>query len=113
VIHDNVPGGAGHTAELLSQGQNWLHEARDVLWHDENHHARCEHGCLDCVLIYDVMFDVTAARLRRRAACEALDGLLPLKHRTKASPTSITSDQPITNSGNQRPSREKRKQRLK
>ena len=31
VVHDNVPGGAGHTAELLARGREWLLEARSVL----------------------------------------------------------------------------------
>ena len=76
IVHDNVPGGAGHTGELLHRGHEWLREARNVLWRDESHHTRCQHGCLDCVLTYDVMHDAAATLLRRREACEALAGLL-------------------------------------
>ena len=76
VIYDNVPGGAGHVRELFDLGREWLEAAaQNVLWIDEQHHERCETGCLDCLLSFNRQM---AARqpYRRPQAYDALRGLL-------------------------------------
>jgi hypothetical protein len=113
VVHDNVPGGAGHTAELLNAGRHWLLEARSVLWLDENHHTRCQHGCLDCVLTYDVMQEAAAVLLRRKEACEVLDNVLarhPVEHGRQ--PVSGPDNSPQVSCKHGRLSREERKRRI-
>jgi DEAD/DEAH box helicase domain-containing protein len=113
VVHDNVPGGAGHTAELLARGREWLIEARSVLWRDGNHHTRCQHGCLDCVLTYDVMQEAAAVVLRRKEACEVVENVLkrnPIQNGPQPASTPDTSLQISGKRG--RLSREERKRRI-
>ena len=74
-IHDNVPGGVGHTRELLGVGSEWLLEARKVLRVDDAHDARCEPACFDCVLTFDSQHQVEEGTLDRRRALQFLDKL--------------------------------------
>jgi hypothetical protein len=76
VLYDNVPGGAGHVYELLDQGRPWLLEALRTLWIDEDHHARCETACLDCLLTFDAQEAMRRGLLNRRLVHRVLDGLL-------------------------------------
>jgi hypothetical protein len=90
-----------------------LLEARSVLWRDNNHHARCQHGCLDCVLTYDVMQEATAMLLRRREACEVLNEVLnrwPIPHGPRSG--TITDTSPQVSGKRERLSRQERKRRL-
>ncbi len=82
VLHDNVPGGAGHVGELFEKhrdrdgGRSWLEEARRILRGDDAHDARCETACLDCLLTFDVQDAMSRGMLRRRLALEALEAML-------------------------------------
>lgn len=76
VIYDNVPGGAGHTAELFVRGREWLEEARRTLFVNAEHHARCGSACLDCVLTYEGQRAHEMGLLDRRSTLTFLDGLL-------------------------------------
>ena len=76
VIYDNVPGGAGHTAELFAQGREWLDEARRTLFVNAEHHARCGAACLDCVLTYEGQRAHEQGLLDRRSALTFLKDLL-------------------------------------
>lgn len=73
-LYDNVPGGAGHTRELLEAGREWLGATREALWVSEAHHARCETACLDCLLSSDPMAQREV--LQRRRALSFLEALL-------------------------------------
>lgn len=75
VIYDNVPGGAGHVAELLKQGSHWLAEACDLLWLSASHHETCETACMDCILSADAWDEDKVQKLQRRRAWEFLNGL--------------------------------------
>lgn len=74
VLYDNTPGGAGHVRELLAYGRTWLEEARDVLYVDSDHHAKCTSACIDCLLAFDAQS--VAELLDRRLALNFLDSLL-------------------------------------
>ncbi|MEW6489798.1 MAG: DEAD/DEAH box helicase [Thermodesulfobacteriota bacterium] len=76
VLHDNVPGGAGHVFELMKRGRPWLEAARRALFVDEHHDARCETACLDCLLTFDAQVAIDQGLLQRRRALVALDQLL-------------------------------------
>jgi DEAD/DEAH box helicase domain-containing protein len=76
VLFDNVPGGAGHVRELLSRGREWLIAARSGLWVNNEHDALCAHGCLDCVLTFDLYDEASQGRLQRRRAREVIDALI-------------------------------------
>jgi hypothetical protein len=69
VIYDNVPGGAGHVRELLERDRFWFERALEVLRGDDEHHARCETACLDCLLAFDTQYE----DLRRRLAHDVLE----------------------------------------
>lgn len=75
LLYDTAPGGAGHVYELMLLGREWLERAKDVLFISEEHHQRCEHGCLDCLLGFDISEDRSVA-LDRREAWEILNALL-------------------------------------
>ncbi len=81
MLYDNVPGGAGHVAELLSDGdpvagRAWLQDAKDLLYVNEEHHQHCETACVRCLLAYDAQFAMSAGLLQRRKAFTLLDRLL-------------------------------------
>jgi hypothetical protein len=93
VVYDNVPGGAGHVAELLALGRDWLAAARGVLFVSETHDARCETACLDCLLSFDAQDLVARNLLQRRAALAVLDALLtgaPLPELPSAPPATAS-----------------------
>lgn len=52
-IYDTLPGGAGHVYELSRMAREWLEAALKRLFISEEHHSRCESGCLDCILSFD------------------------------------------------------------
>jgi len=72
VIYDNVPGGAGHTRELISDGQSWFDEAKRLLRGTDDHNARCELACLDCILGFESQSAVEAGQVNRRVVLENL-----------------------------------------
>jgi hypothetical protein len=76
LLYDTAPGGAGHVYELLRLGRPWLEQAKQILFIDEEHHRRCEHGCLDCILGFDTHGDSETVISNRRQAYELLDSLL-------------------------------------
>ena len=76
LLYDNVPGGAGHVRELLELGRGWLERARDVLYVNAAHDARCKSACLDCLLSFDTQAASSMGLLDRRRALQALDRLL-------------------------------------
>lgn len=73
-LYDNVPGGAGHVLEMLNLGQEWLREARRLMYVDETHHKQCATACLECLLNFSSQFD--SAKLKRRDTVKLLDSLL-------------------------------------
>ncbi len=73
-LHDNVPGGAGHTRELAALGRVWLEAARQTLWVSDEHDACCQSGCLDCLLSNDPLS--SREPLLRRQAFNLLSALL-------------------------------------
>ena len=75
LLFDNVPGGAAHVYELMTLTRKWLQNAKRVLFRDEEHHRRCETGCLDCILTYSIQEQISEG-LQRRSAHSALEGLL-------------------------------------
>jgi hypothetical protein len=72
VLYDNVSGGAGHVRELMVQGPELIRTARQVLFVDEEHHQRCETGCLDCLLSFDAQRVVATRPFSRRQAHQCL-----------------------------------------
>jgi hypothetical protein len=76
VLYDNVPGGAGHVFELMNVGREWLEAARERMFVKEEHHARCETACLDCLLTFDAQNAMDEGRLARRKAYDILSELL-------------------------------------
>ncbi len=76
VVYDNVPGGAGHVRELLRLGQRWLEEARKTLYVSDEHDARCDVACLDCILTYGAQEAMNNGLLNRRLTLSELDRLL-------------------------------------
>lgn len=73
-LYDNVPGGAGHVAEVLKRGSEWLKRAQSAMYVSENHNAACEGACLDCLLNFSAQFDKVV--WKRREALALLDALL-------------------------------------
>lgn len=76
ILYDNVPGGAGHVLELMKAGRPWLERARDLLYLDAEHHERCRHACLDCLLTFDAQMKAERGELDRRRGLEVLDRML-------------------------------------
>ncbi len=73
-LFDNTPGGAGHVLQLAELGREWLEAARQTLYVSPEHDARCEEGCLDCLLVGDPL--AGADPLPRREALEMLAATL-------------------------------------
>lgn len=76
VLYDNVPGGAGHVRELLAIGRQWLEEARNVMFVNEQHNETCETACLDCLLTFDAQEPMRRGLLQRQLTIRVLDALL-------------------------------------
>ena len=76
LLFDNVPGGAGHVRELLERGEELLKRARDALYVNAAHDARCKSACLDCLLSFDTQTASSRNLLDRRRALKALDEML-------------------------------------
>ena len=76
VLYDNVPGGAGHVRELLALGRQWLEEARNMMFVNEQHNETCETACLDCLLTFDAQEPMRRGLLQRQSAIRVLDALL-------------------------------------
>ena len=76
VVYDNVSGGAGHVRELTVQGGDWIRTAHEVLFVDEDHHQRCESGCLDCLLSFDAQRAMASRPFARRQAYQCLTGIV-------------------------------------
>ena len=76
VLHDNVPGGAGHVRELLDRGRDWLAAAAKQLHGDDTHHATCRTACLDCLLTFDAQQAMARGLLDRPRALAVLEPLL-------------------------------------
>jgi DEAD/DEAH box helicase domain-containing protein len=74
LLHDTVPGGAGHCFELFRLGRPWLEGARKILWVDARHNDACERACLECLLDFGGQFN--AHLLDRKGALELLDSAL-------------------------------------
>ncbi|TWU54909.1 ATP-dependent RNA helicase SrmB [Rubripirellula tenax] len=72
VVYDNVPGGAGHTRELIADGENWFAAAKQLLRGTPEHDARCETACLDCILGFESQSAVEAGQVNRRLVLERL-----------------------------------------
>jgi hypothetical protein len=78
VLYDNVPGGAGHVRELLSDDSAsvLLDQAREILYLNSDHDKRCESACLDCLLSFDAQSMMAQHPFTRRRALATLDDLL-------------------------------------
>ena len=76
VLYDNVPGGAGHVRQLLECPEDWLGEARRVLYVSEVHHRRCDTACLECLLSFDTQNAYSQYGFARREALRRLDSAL-------------------------------------
>lgn len=76
VIHDDVPGGAGHVRELLDFGRAWLEEAVNILYVNEEHDKRCNNACLECILSFGKQYSEDEQPLKRRETLKLLRELL-------------------------------------
>jgi hypothetical protein len=76
VLYDNVPGGAGHVRQLLECPDEWLTEARRVLYVSEAHHRRCDTACLECLMSFDTQTAYSRFGFVRRDALRQLDTAL-------------------------------------
>jgi Lhr-like helicase len=76
VLYDNVPGGAGHVQQLLQCPDDWLTEARGVLYVSEAHQRRCDTACLECLLSFDTQNAYSRFGFVRREALRRLDAAL-------------------------------------
>lgn len=76
VLYDNVPGGAGHVAQLLRFGRELFEEARRKLYVDDAHNACCEFACLDCLLTFEAQSQMALGLLHRRHTLAVLDWML-------------------------------------
>ena len=77
-LFDNVPGGAGHVAQLLRpELQNdLLVAAKDRLFVDERHNNNCLTGCLDCVLSFETQRRISSGLFKRREAYDFIRSLI-------------------------------------
>lgn len=91
VVYDNVPGGAGHVRELFARKREWLEAALAALFVNEEHDARCETACLDCLLTFDAQEAMNKGLLQRRNAYHVLNELLSGK---AVSPQDRVTNQP-------------------
>lgn len=71
VIFDTAPGGAGHCLELCHLGREWVEVARQILYVNDEHHARCRRACLDCILDFSGQY--RANQLNRVSALHLID----------------------------------------
>ncbi len=79
LIYDNVPGGAGHTRELIDEGLTWFQGALSLLHGTEDHHARCQGSCLDCILGFESQFAVESGYVDRHRVLRQLpENSLPM-----------------------------------
>ena len=76
LLYDTVPGGAGHSFELMKLGKLWLKEARNILCGSSSHDEVCRRACLECLLDFGGQFK--AHLLDRKGALELLDGAISL-----------------------------------
>ena len=77
VLYDNVPGGAGHTRELLAIGSDWFKTAlENILVIDDEHDRLCQRVCLDCLLTFDSQMAYADGKLNRKKAFSYLRSLL-------------------------------------
>jgi len=76
VLYDNVPGGAGHVLELMALGREWLEEAYETMYVNQQHDETCETACLDCLLTFEAQEPMRRGLLRRRYAMQLLGALL-------------------------------------
>lgn len=78
VIYDTVPGGAGHSLELLQIGREWLEETRRLLIGTDEHNQLCQRACLDCILTFDAqaLLNRGGVHLDRRLALDLLNRIL-------------------------------------
>ena len=77
VLYDNVPGGAGHTRELLAMGSEWFKTALEkILVIDADHDRLCQRACLDCLLTFDSQMAYADGKLNRKNAVSYLRSLL-------------------------------------
>ena len=74
LLYDTVPGGAGHSFELLNLGASWLNEARNILRGSASHDEVCRRACLECLLDFGGQFK--ADLLDRKGALELLNSVL-------------------------------------
>ena len=74
VIFDTTPGGAGHCLELILLGRKWIEITRNVLYVNEEHHARCKRACLDCILGYSSQYN--EYKLDRIKALQLIDSVI-------------------------------------
>jgi len=74
LLYDTVPGGAGHSFELLNLGASWLNEARNILRGSASHDEVCRRACLECLLDFGGQFK--ADLLDRKGALELLNRVL-------------------------------------
>jgi hypothetical protein len=75
-VFDSSAGGAGHVAELFTDGREWFERAAQILFRDEAHHRRCATACLQCVLISASQFDYENGWLQRERAYVVIQTLL-------------------------------------
>jgi Lhr-like helicase len=75
-IFDNAAGGAGHIVELMVDSKAWVLRAMQVLRRDDDHHSKCEKGCLHCILTTSSQRDWETGNLVRREAYNLLELLL-------------------------------------
>jgi hypothetical protein len=120
VLYDNVPGGAGHVRELLALGRQWLEEARNVMFVNEEHNETCETACLDCLLTFDAQEPMRRGLLQRQLAIRVLDALLNGNSLPKieavsigismspaSQPEALTAKEPIVNTSSSKTSEER------
>jgi hypothetical protein len=74
LLHDTVPGGAGHCFELFKLARPWLEEARRILWVTVSHNDACDRACLECLLDFGGQFN--AHLLDRQGALALLEAAL-------------------------------------
>jgi len=74
VIFETSPGGAGHCVELSRLGSEWIKMTRQVLYVNDEHHARCKRACLDCILDFSGQY--RASQLNRIAALQLIENAL-------------------------------------
>jgi len=72
VLWDNNPGGSGLLEDLCDDARSWFNKAADLLYVNEEHHQRCETGCILCLLAFSTQGDVALRRFDRPEAFKVL-----------------------------------------